>query len=133
MRMWIWIIGTLIIGLMIYIRVAPSDVSSWHVPLSFNENTTEIGGARRVIAGDPSTIIARLDTIIRAEPRTTVLTGSVSDGWITYIVRTKWMGFPDYVTVQSKSDGVRIHSRLRFGRSDIGVNAARLDRWITGL
>jgi uncharacterized protein (DUF1499 family) len=57
----------------------------------------------------------------------------VSDGWITYIVRTKWMGFPDYVTVQSKSDGVRIHSRLRFGRSDIGVNAARLDRWITGL
>ena len=133
MRMWIWIIGTLIIGLMIYIRVAPSDVSRWHVLLSFEESTTEIGGARRVIAGDPSTIIARLDTIIRAEPRTTVLTGSVADGWITYIVRTKWMGFPDYVTVQSKSDGVRIHSRLRFGRSDIGVNAARLDRWITGL
>jgi hypothetical protein len=133
MRMWIWIIGTLIIGLMIYIRVAPSDVARWHVNLSFDKNATEIGGSKRVIDGDAAQLIAKLDTIIRSEPRTIVLAGSVAEGWITYVVRTKWMGFPDYVTMQSKNDGIRLFSRLRFGRSDLGVNAARLDRWIAGL
>jgi len=35
--------------------------------------------------------------------------------------------------VQSAQNRIQIYSRLRFGKSDLGVNANRLDRWIAQL
>ena len=43
------------------------------------------------------------------------------------------MGFPDYTTVQLKDDRLMIWARLRFGRSDLGVNRRRVDRWLADL
>jgi uncharacterized protein (DUF1499 family) len=54
----------------------------------------------------------------------------VGEGRITYITRTKIIGFPDYTTVQQDGDVLRIHGRLRFGRKDFGVNKARVDGWL---
>jgi len=43
------------------------------------------------------------------------------------------MGFPDYTTITMADEDLLIYARLRFGRSDFGVNGARVDRWIKAL
>ena len=85
----------------------------------------------------PEPLLTRLDAIALATPRTNRLSGDPASGRITYITRTALWGFPDYTTAQTTPtpDGTRldIHARLRFGRGDMGVNAARLTAWTGGL
>ena len=51
-------------------------------------------------------------------------------------MRSRVWGFPDYVSVRvlpGDAEGtstLAILSRLRFGRSDVGVNAARMQTWL---
>ena len=52
---------------------------------------------------------------------------------ITYVTRSRVFGFPDYTTVRQAGDTLEIHGRLRFGESDMGVNAARVDGWLERL
>lgn len=118
--------------LMLYIRLAPSDPGRWHVTLSFTHDETLQAAARRMIAGDAETLAA-LDRVIRDTPRTQVLAGSVEEGHITYVTRSLIMGFPDFTTVQRSDGTIRLFGRSRFGQSDLGVNAARLDRWLRAL
>ena len=78
-----------------------------------------------------------LDAIIMATPRTRRLAGSVEDGQITYVTRSRILGMPDYTTIAARpAEGgasVAIYGRLRFGKADLGVNKARIDRWLTQL
>lgn len=121
-----------VIGVGAYIRLAPSDAGIWHVTPIGAANQDYQGGVVRVVEAGPDGL-ARLDAIARATPRTTVLAGSVQEGMITYVTRTKIIGFPDYSTAQQDGDTLRIHARLRFGRSDFGVNRNRVDGWLAGL
>lgn len=116
--------------LLAYIRLAPSDPDRWHRMRDDPEDRDMQGGALRVLTGQPPDALQRLDEIAMAEDRTTRLAGTVEEGMITYVSRSKWLGFPDYTTVRQAGDRLEIHGRLRFGRSDFGVNRARLDRWI---
>jgi len=75
----------------------------------------------------------QLSDIASNTARSVVLAGSASDGMMTFVTRSKWIGFPDYTTIQLDGDKIKLHARLRFGRSDLGVNAARLERWIDQL
>ncbi|MEO6301328.1 MAG: DUF1499 domain-containing protein, partial [Paracoccaceae bacterium] len=72
-----------------------------------------------------------------ATPRTQFLVGSAADGRITWISRSKIMGYPDYITAETKHLGegtqLDIFSRQRYGNGDFGVNAARLKVWLTTL
>ncbi|WP_243614316.1 DUF1499 domain-containing protein [Shimia aestuarii] len=52
---------------------------------------------------------------------------------ITYITRSRMIGFPDYTTVLQAGEELLIHARSRFGRRDFGVNAVRVERWIDAL
>ena len=120
-----------IIGVAIsaYVRLAPTDPERWHsLPAAMTNRDTD-GGAMRVVgAGQDG--LTRLDQIIRATPRTRVLAGSVEEGMITYVSRSRVFGFPDYTTVRQAGPQLELYGRLRFGRSDIGVNAARIDGWL---
>ena len=49
---------------------------------------------------------------------------------ITYITRSRVFGFPDYTTVRQAGPQLELYGRLRFGGSDLGANAARLDHWL---
>lgn len=112
-----------------FIRLAPSDPARWHqMPESVTNRDLE-GGAMRRIEGD----LATLDAIIRDTPRTRVLAGSPDQGMITYVTRSRVFGFPDYTTVRQSDDMLEIYGRLRFGKSDLGVNAARIERWLDRL
>lgn len=129
-------LGTLLIFLVLlglaYIRVAPLDEARWHVPVEVAENADLMGGAIRVVEGGPETLGA-LDRAILAMPRTRVLAGSVRSGHITYVTRSLVFGFPDMTTMQLVEDRIRMHARLRFGSSDLGVNRARLERLIAAI
>lgn len=112
---------------MAYVRLAPTDVARWHQPIAAGENADSPTGAIRVLAGDID-LFMQVDAAMRALPRTRVLAGSRKDGRITYVTRSVLWGFPDYTTVQFSDGVLTLFARLRFGASDLGVNAERLQR-----
>ncbi|PYG34554.1 DUF1499 domain-containing protein [Pelagimonas varians] len=121
-----------VVGVLGWVRLAPSDPAVWHVDpqVSADQDLTN-GVRRRVVLGEGG--FARLDAQIMATPRTELLAGSPEDGHATYITRSLWMGFPDYTSVQAQGDVLEIWGRARFGRSDVGVNKARVDGWLDQL
>ncbi len=68
-----------------------------------------------------------------ATPRTTLLAGSAGEGLLTFQTRSLIWGFPDYTTVTVENGLLIVYGRLRFGRSDIGVNKARILSWLASL
>ncbi len=116
----------------VYVRLAPTQIDRWHRDPMAQSDQTYARGVRRVVpaTGDA---FARLDTIIRATPRTDGVTGSVASGMITYVTRSRVWGFPDFTTVKQRDGRLEIHGRARFGQSDMGVNKARVDGWLAVL
>lgn len=138
------LLALLIVGFGLYVRLAPSDPARWHVapPPVATPDCGVVAGEGDARAActrpdDPQQLLARLDEIAMATPRTTRLAGSPDEGRITWITRSALWGFPDYTTAEAAPDGsgtrLTIHARLRFGRSDMGVNAARLQDWLSRL
>lgn len=127
-----WLILAVGVALAAYVRLAPSDPARWHVKPQVSAPKDFEGGALRKVRGGVETL-EKIDEIARTEPRTEVLAGSASEGMITYVARSKLWGFPDYITIWQDDAEVLLYSRLRFGRSDMGVNRARLERWIDQL
>jgi uncharacterized protein (DUF1499 family) len=138
-RRMVWIIGgvlVLVAGLMAYVRLAPSDLARWHThfpeDLPSNTHAFCIRPDNRYgpLQEDPKAVLARLDKIALATPRTVRLAGSPEEGRITWITRSAVFGFPDYTTAQViEGPGLCIAGRQRFGSEDLGVNAARIGEW----
>lgn len=139
-RMVFWIVVAVAVGFAAYVRLAPSDPAVWHK----GTGQSELGETRRdnsfvwreEVAGDGKARLAQIDAVIMATARTTRLAGSVEAGQITYVTRSKVMGFPDYTTVGiygATPKYIEIFGRLRFGRSDLGVNAKRIKSWLAAL
>lgn len=133
-------------GAMAYIRLAPSDPTQWNVALtprpaqittpSPDKITVLNDGAYvdlNVAADQTQALLAKLDGIALASPRTQRVAGSAETGRITWVTRSAFWGFPDYTTAESTATGITIFARQRFGAGDWGVNAARLAAWITKL
>lgn len=118
-----------IVALAVYIRSAPSDPDRWHHPIEAEGNRRGDGFVIRLAPVD----LTAVDAVARGWPRTVVLAGSVDEGRITYVTRSKLWGFPDYTTVETRDEGVAVFARLRFGRRDFGVNAQRVRDWLTAL
>lgn len=125
----LWAVLVVAVAAMAYVRLAPSDMARWHrMPEVSGDKSFKSGVIRVVPAGAEG--LARLDAIIRATPRTRDLAGSVGEGMVTYVSRSRVMGFPDYTTVRQVGDRLEIYARSRFGRSDLGVNGARVEGWL---
>lgn len=121
-----------VLGFGLWVRLAPSDPARWHVSIGDAGNRDFAGAAIRTVPASPGDM-ARLDRIIRATPRTTLLAGSPESGMVTYITRSRLWGFPDFTTVEARPGVIVIHGRLRFGSSDMGVNRARVEGWVAAL
>jgi uncharacterized protein (DUF1499 family) len=91
------------------------------------------GWATLRLEGDGAALLAALDAVALATPRTTRLAGSPAESRITWVTRSALWGFPDYTTAEAGLEGVAIRARLRFGQGDMGVNAARLRDWFSRL
>lgn len=141
MRRVLWLLALVVVGAGAWVRLAPSDPAVWHVDpvteaAADGTVRTGLGDARvaLVLRGTPEEVLSKLDAIALATPRTRRLAGSAAEGRITWVTRSALWGFPDYTTaaVRSEAEGTRLDlfARLRFGGSDLGVNAARLTDWV---
>lgn len=134
-----WIILLIIVVPLAYVRLAPSDPVRWH-------KAAKVAGAetiarpnayiwRKTVDGDGIAELQALTEAATATERTTLLAGSVAEGQITFVTRSRVAGFPDYSTigVYTLDEGTRVievNARLRFGKSDLGVNAKRVKGWV---
>jgi uncharacterized protein (DUF1499 family) len=92
-----------------------------------------------VHATDPRDLLVCFDRIARGHPRVAELAGSIDSLMITYVQRSRIVGFPDYITVKAvpletgtgeAGAGLIVHSRSRYGYGDFGVNAHRVTAWL---
>jgi hypothetical protein len=123
----------------IWFRLAPMPPGLWHVdPAAVTPPRTpnfelRAGADAPRIPRDMASVAARLAAVAEADGGR-LIAGDLADGHATYVVRSRLMGFPDAVSIRLHPDGeatrVDIFSRSRFGQSDLGVNAARVARWI---
>ena len=134
-------------GLSVYVRFTPLDTARWHADVvtseppargTCTENITVLqNGARSVcvLPGTPAEILARLDATALSTRRTTRLAGSPGEGRVSWVSRSKLIGYPDIITAQTtaQTTGTRldVFSRQVYGGADFGVNAARLQDWLT--
>lgn len=143
MRILIYIVLSLVvltIAAAIYVRMAPVDAAQWHVdpeevtpPAS--RNFALLAGAEAIAIDAPAFAVAgRLQAVAEAEGAQ-VIAGNLGEGHVTYVVRSRIMGYPDFVSLRlvPEDDTTRLHifSRSRYGESDLGVNTARVQRWLT--
>lgn len=142
-----WIILALIVAMVLWVRVAPSDPNQWHV----DPETVEKGvrpnqflmrdgqDADSLVFDMPAADLgAKFNDMALSQPKVSVLAGSAADGHVTYVQRTNLMAYPDYISVKiTPTEGgksrLTIYSRSRFGRSDLGVNKARVKAWTAAL
>jgi len=117
---------------LLFIRLAPTVPETWHQPITVAEDKDFAGGAVRVIEAAPETF-ETLHRLALRTSRTRLIAGDVASGRITYETRTRWIGFPDYTTVEQVGDEIRLYARLRFGIRDLGVNRKRLEGWLREL
>lgn len=128
-----------VIGAAVYFRTVPMPAEVWHVdpgivtpPDSPNFELLAGDGAP-VFDATPDVVAARIDAIATADGAD-LIGGSLAEGEMTYVARSRIMGFPDAISIRlvPVDGGTRmdIFSRSRFGYSDMGVNAARVARWI---
>ena len=139
-------LGVLALGVMAWIRLAPSDPARWHEdprlvarPSSPNFHLIRmVGGDEmpRVFQISPEALAERVDQVARADGAD-LIAGSLASGHMTYLSRTPLMGYPDYtsVLIEPAGEGAMLlaFARSRFGHSDLGVNRARITRWTQAL
>ena len=76
-----------------------------------------------------------VDMALADEPNLEKIASDEARGTLRYVQRSKLMRYPDTINVRvvALSDGgstVLIYSRSQLGRRDLGVNRARIERWI---
>lgn len=80
----------------------------------------------------PMELAGRLEDLILEESGAAELPSG--DGRRAYVVRSRLMGFPDYVTFSAIAvaggSALALHSRARFGSNDFKVNQRRVERWL---
>lgn len=121
------------VAMALWVRLAPSDPGRWHVDPATTADPVTPNFARvdRLVALPLAEVAARIATAARRDGAVR-LAGDDRHG--TWIARSRRMGFPDYISLRltPEGEGTRLQalSRSRFGSGDLGVNAARLARWL---
>ncbi|KEO56478.1 DUF1499 domain-containing protein [Thioclava pacifica] len=123
----------LVIAADAWVRLAPIDPARFVVAGRAKSpgDHPEPGGfqaAREV--EDPQVQMVALDKIIRATARTRRVEGSPEAGQVAYVTRSAFWGFPDVTTLWVDGQTIQIRGHLVFGRSDLGVNKARIQGWL---
>lgn len=131
----------------LYVRLAPDDPARWHAdPVSAartgkpNDALLIPGGADAapVWAATPAELMQAIDAVALAAPDTRLLARGPDPLLATYVQRSSLMRYPDYISVRALPAGdgratLAVHSRSRYGHSDLGVNAKRVSAWLAAI
>ncbi len=138
-----WLLLMIAISALIYVRMAPHNLAALHVvpPTGATPDVPVISDGSalflQVFDSESQTVWQNIETVILNTPRTKQIAGGQDGGMISYVTRSRLFGFPDYTTVLLTETGdktqMQMFGRLRFGRSDFGVNAARLKLWVQAI
>jgi len=132
---------------LLVIRLAPMPPDRWHLDPSMAERPgtpnayllrdRDGDGPSMLFAASPAAVAQALDQMLATAPRVTRIAGSAAEGLVTYVQRSRILGFPDAISIRltPENDGTRVEifSRSRFGYGDAGVNRARVIRWMDRL
>lgn len=145
MRMVLLLVFGVLVAASVYVRMAPDDIAAIHVtaapqPVGDYPATGGFTAVRQITAA-PDDLLRAVTQAALATDRTQTLAGTVDAGLITFITRSRLFGFPDYTTVsiipaatvENAGPLLMITARLRYGKSDMGVNQARVDGWLAAL
>ncbi|HTO81660.1 MAG TPA: DUF1499 domain-containing protein [Methylomirabilota bacterium] len=88
-----------------------------------------------VYAVPPPALFELVRKALSAEPRTVLVQDQPDALRLVLVQRSLIFRFPDTITVQvfpqaEGSSTLAIYSRSNYGRSDLGVNKARVQRWL---
>ncbi|MEJ6388242.1 DUF1499 domain-containing protein [Gymnodinialimonas ulvae] len=132
------LIGAAVVAGAIYFRAAPLDPAALHVdPAEVTPPATPnfalmVGSAGHFIQAEPEVVATRIAAVADADGAE-LLAGSVAEGHVTYVVRSRIMGFPDVVSLrwvgQDGGTQLDIFARALYGTSDLGVNTRRAQAW----
>lgn len=147
------VISAVSTGASIFIRRADIDAERWHVDPTTaaptgNPNwfrvTPDAAPADRHPERDASApvfdasvpeLAEAFDSVVLAEDRVEVVAGSAAEGFVTYVQRSTFFAFPDFVSVTftevaGGGSSFAVFSRSQYGKSDLGVNEKRVRRWV---
>jgi len=126
-----------------YVRFAPSDPQRWHVDPAATPDPQSPNFARvrasAIRFAEPAPVIAeRVHAQMLTLPRTQLLAGSMAEGHMTFITRSRRIGYPDYTSIRilpepGGGSTLEILARSRFGHSDLGVNQMRVEQILAAL
>jgi uncharacterized protein (DUF1499 family) len=91
--------------------------------------------ASPVFAIDPVRLRDRWLEMVAAEPRVRQVASDAGRRHLVFIQHSAFFRFPDVITVEFLAVGqtrstLAVLSRSRYGQSDFGVNAARVQAWV---
>ncbi len=120
--------------LALYARLKPlpnARFSSVSGPVAPGKHVLD-GGVKYVLPlGDlPPNAMAQLSQIIKRTPRTVPHDALKGQAFVT---RSKLFGFPDITWMWEQDGHLHLFAHLVIGKSDLGVNAARVDGWLKQL
>lgn len=119
----------LLVGVAVYVRLAAVDVPE--VAQVYVADSDLTGGyvAVREFEGERDDVLARLTQVALATPRTVLVT----DQPLTFVTRSRLFGFPDVSQVTAVDGVLTTKAHLVYGKSDMGVNKARVLAWLAAL
>ena len=88
-----------------------------------------------LFSANASDLQLAFSNVIASEGRVTKVEGADRDRTERYIQRSRLMGFPDTIVVRfferpGGQSTLALYSRSQLGKSDFGVNRARIARWL---
>ena len=100
--------------------------------------STQTDGVAPVFDVPVTKLQAAWDELIAEEPRVQVLRRDITNQQIDYVQRTRFLRFPDLITVRfvpidDTHATLAIYSRSVYGEGDFGVNRARVEEWLAKL
>lgn len=117
----------------------PSTPNSYLVaPEGYCRSAKTDAGAP-VFPVSPGTLWEILVSVVAREPRITVHWDDAADGYFDFTQRSLVFRFPDRVVIkvlpgaQLATSTLAIYSRAVYGRRDLGVNRARVERLLGGI